>query len=1473
MDVESILKQVDIISGDSKFLACCCCHVITLTSKVSSCGHLFCVECIDVIFSENGNVSCPVDQQKIVQRDFTVKSDHKLKVMCLVVTCPNKRKGCDYQGKLHEIKQHLTFCGDSPASSLVLCPQGCQTPMKIQDIPSHLQNECPRRYVSCLYCQKAITFNHFQRHIEECDLFPVVCQFNCGHTFPRAQMAGHAHSCAQRLYKCKFSELGCTFQGQGLLMQQHEQNTQIHLDIILNGNLKCKVSMDCALAKMQGNIQELKNENSILKTALDDNNRTMDVLKSFTTQLCQKITAIQKALKTNQLEVNELDEIESEGTVTTLLLEQLEEVQISVQNIDKDLQSAKASMKQSQQDQLTELNTCKEIVLQSLKPTRKTTFRNGTFLWKLKEFPNLLADAASGKCESFYSDPFYSHEFGYKMSLLVYPNGERQAEGNYLSVYTQMMKSSMNSMLIWPVQFNATITLLNQNSTLDYKKMGTFLSSRPNAGCEYGSKNGFQHFIELGEIQSGYSCDNTLFLKIVCLCMKIEVNFVINLWRPLAGSKIWQSANSYLYYRFNLNVLFGYVMYATQYANHLCRLTSIYRIAPLIINFEAVAHSSFSNSFKQNITFCLHFTVKNTMATNAKSLSYPQRKYDFVIFGATGFTGQYTIEEMIRTAQTTKFKWAVAGRNETKLKKSITNAYRALNKECEDVPMFIADVNDSASLAEMCQNTKIVLNCVGPYRFYGEPVVKACVENKAHHIDISGEPEFLERIQLNYHKSAKDAGVYVIGSCGYDSIPSEMGLQLVRQNFPGDISYVETYLNGFCGNYGTYLSAIYGVAHAKELRSIRSKLLPQRLPRSKFGAPKKRFFYDDTVDGWCLPLPAADKPVAVRTMYHEYVEHKIRPFQINTYFRVSSLFVALKAILAVCVFGFLATFRFGRQLLEKVIRESGFVTTLIGFGYQNKLADASENHKTPPDHKIYIKGQSSFIPYTRSGIYRYTDLYDSSWPGIVGRNSQDRRERWRLYTSCFPKFVQRCRNGRIRFGHKLRTVVTGLVGCSFSSCDTLTSDKAMTESLKSEELRYDFVIFGATGFTGQFCVEEMIRNSERYTITWAVAGRNYDKLVEAIKTAYDTLGKKHVEIPIILSDVSDVGSLAAMCSKAKIVLNCVGPYRFYGEPVVKACIESKTHHIDISGEPQFLERMQLEYHQLAKDAGVYVIGSCGFDSIPCEMGLQLLREKFPGDIAYVDVFVSFVHGRSGSCVHFGTWQSAIYGFANWKELKPIRAKLYPEKLPKSKFVGPIKKAMFYSNEVKGWCLPFPASDKPVVIRTQYQLLEDEKTRPFQMAAYLRMPSLLVAILTVIGAIIFALLASFNFGRKLLEKYPRLFSFGTFSKNGPTEQQIKETSFTTTIIGIGYDEKLADPTDDHATPPTTKMVVKVKGPEPGYITTPICMIQAGMVLLEEMDRLPGKGGVYTPGGAFVNTTIIDRLTSNGLEIVSGEPLDQ
>ncbi|XP_009959886.1 PREDICTED: saccharopine dehydrogenase-like oxidoreductase, partial [Leptosomus discolor] len=170
-------------------------------------------------------------------------------------------------------------------------------------------------------------------------------------------------------------------------------------------------------------------------------------------------------------------------------------------------------------------------------------------------------------------------------------------------------------------------------------------------------------------------------------------------------------------------------------------------------------------------------------------------------------------------------------------------------------------------------------------------------------------------------------------------------------------------------------------------------------------------------------------------------------------------------------------------------------------------------------------------------------------------------------------------------------------------------------------------------------------------------------------------------------------------------------YRFFGEPVVEACVENGASYIDISGEPQFLEGMYLKYNKKAAEKGVYVIGSCGFDSIPADMGVLYTRDKLKGTLTAVESFLTVKTGPEGSCIHDGTWKSAVYGLADQDNLKKIRKKIGYAPVP---VVGAKLKRrglVFYTQEFKGYAIPFMGSDVSVVKRSQRYLHTELQETP------------------------------------------------------------------------------------------------------------------------------------------------------------------
>lgn len=139
-------------------------------------------------------------------------------------------------------------------------------------------------------------------------------------------------------------------------------------------------------------------------------------------------------------------------------------------------------------------------------------------------------------------------------------------------------------------------------------------------------------------------------------------------------------------------------------------------------------------------------------------------KLDVVIFGASGYTGKYTVFEATKVLA--GLTWGVAGRSKEKLERTLAEIGKKAGQDLSTLPIIIADVGDQKSLVEMAKRAKVVVNCCGPYRFHGENVVKACIDGGAHHVDVSGEPQYMESMQVKYHEEAQQKGLYIVSACG-----------------------------------------------------------------------------------------------------------------------------------------------------------------------------------------------------------------------------------------------------------------------------------------------------------------------------------------------------------------------------------------------------------------------------------------------------------------------------------------------------------------------------------------------------------------------------------------------------------------------------------------------------------------------------------------------------------------------------------
>jgi short subunit dehydrogenase-like uncharacterized protein len=239
-----------------------------------------------------------------------------------------------------------------------------------------------------------------------------------------------------------------------------------------------------------------------------------------------------------------------------------------------------------------------------------------------------------------------------------------------------------------------------------------------------------------------------------------------------------------------------------------------------------------------------------------------------------------------------------------------------------------------------------------------------------------------------------------------------------------------------------------------------------------------------------------------------------------------------------------------------------------------------------------------------------------------------------------------------------------------------------------------------TGYTGSKIVQELVLSGflENEGGTVALAGRRLDSLraVEERVVGETSLDTALVpQIGLIEANTSDEESLRRMAKQARVCINAVGPFRFHGRQVVRACIEEGCSYLDICGEPEFIEAIELEYDDEAREKGVFVASACGFDSVPVDIGNALVRSAFPAKrCCSVETFIELHSGPSGLVLHYPTYASAVHGLGSVEKLRAIRKALRAKtaEVGKSAYPVPMRRTGSYAKEVDKYVIPFIGAD-------------------------------------------------------------------------------------------------------------------------------------------------------------------------------------
>ena len=241
--------------------------------------------------------------------------------------------------------------------------------------------------------------------------------------------------------------------------------------------------------------------------------------------------------------------------------------------------------------------------------------------------------------------------------------------------------------------------------------------------------------------------------------------------------------------------------------------------------------------------------------------------FDVVVFGATGFTGALTAEYLARNGPD-GLRWALAGRNPGRLAE-VRARLAAVDPALADLALLHADVGDAASLAEVARRTRVVITAVGPYLEHGEPLVAACAEAGTDYVDLTGEPEFVDRMWTAHHAAAVASGARIVHACGFDSVPHDLGAMYTVAQLPADEPITLRGVVRSSGTFsgGTFHSALNAMSRLRQSKSAsaeRRAAEPRpegRSSRAVGGRPHR----DPVLGYWLVPLPTIDPFVVARS--------------------------------------------------------------------------------------------------------------------------------------------------------------------------------------------------------------------------------------------------------------------------------------------------------------------------------------------------------------------------------------------------------------------------------------------------------------------------------------------------------------------------------------------------------------------------------------------------------------------------------
>jgi short subunit dehydrogenase-like uncharacterized protein len=356
------------------------------------------------------------------------------------------------------------------------------------------------------------------------------------------------------------------------------------------------------------------------------------------------------------------------------------------------------------------------------------------------------------------------------------------------------------------------------------------------------------------------------------------------------------------------------------------------------------------------------------------------RKYDVILFGATGFTGRQTVEYFARHAPA-ELRWAIAARSKAKLE--LVRAEAGLGSR--EIDLIVADSRDQTSIDAMVASTRVVLTTAGPFALYGTPVVDACVRLGAHYCDITGETPWVREMIDRYQARASADGTKIVTCCGFDSVPADIGTMLVvraLRDAGTGASEVRAYYRGTADLNGGTVASIANVyetaGHATDGARLSDPfLLDPPIEHSTRQKAESRDvetpFADDRIGTWVGPFAMAVTNTRIVRRSAAIAAERGAPygkdFVYQEYQRYGEPLAAAKAIAGTAMLGVIgALFRtaLGRQLFTALLRPGAgpskeamdngwFHVDLRGTGEDGRVVSCTFHHKGDPTNRATVR--------------------------------------------------------------------------------------------------------------------------------------------------------------------------------------------------------------------------------------------------------------------------------------------------------------------------------------------------------------------------------------------------------------------------------------------------------------------------------------------------------------------------------------